>query len=183
MFRSKSMYVIWIVMTLVLLFTTLIAKEDYELSKEMPAAQQEELAQDSDEDSGQNTNLGMDISLTTKPGERISVFDLFYANTQGKLTALFMVIFAVLFTTADTNSGYIKNIGGQVRNRGLLIPAKAVALLVFTVITLLMNLLIQTIFSFFCFGFMELGNIQTILLYLGIQLPLHFAIVLICNHL
>lgn len=43
-----------------------------------------------------------------------------------------------------------------------------------------MNLLIQTIFSFFCFGFMELGNIQTILLYLCIQLPLHFAIVLIC---
>lgn len=97
MFRSKSMYVIWIVMTLMLLFTTLIAKEDYELSKEMPAAQQEELAQASDEDSGQNVNLGMDISLTTKPGERISVFDLFYANTQGKLTALFMVIFAVLF--------------------------------------------------------------------------------------
>ena len=34
-----------------------------------------------------------------------------FANSQGKLYALLLVIFTVLFSTADISSGYIKNIG------------------------------------------------------------------------
>ena len=44
-----------------------------------------------------------------------------FANSQGKLYALAFGDFTVLFSTADISSGYIKNIGGQIRNRGTLI--------------------------------------------------------------
>ena len=42
-------------------------------------------------------NLGMDVTLPTKPGADVSVFDGFYANVKGKFIALFMVIFTVLY--------------------------------------------------------------------------------------
>ena len=57
-------------------------------------------------------NLGMDVTVPTKPGDTVSVFDLFYGNIKGKFLALFMVIFAVLYSTADMASGFNKNIGG-----------------------------------------------------------------------
>lgn len=47
--------------------------------------------------------------------------DVFFSNAQGKFYALFLVIFAVMFATADIKSGYIKNIGGQVSQRGSLL--------------------------------------------------------------
>ncbi len=40
-----------------------------------------------------------------------------------------------MFATADIKSGYIKNIGGQVSQRGMLIVSRAVALALFTAIT------------------------------------------------
>ena len=63
----------------------------------------------------------------------VSVFDLFYGNIKGKFLALFMVIFAVLYSTADMTSGFIKNIAGQVRDRRGLVFAKGVSLFVYTV--------------------------------------------------
>ena len=83
-----------------------------------------------------NINVGMMVTLPTEPGEKVTVYDIFFANSQGKLYALLLVIFTVLFSTADISSGYIKNIGGQVRNRGTLIFSRAIALAVFTVLTM-----------------------------------------------
>ena len=68
-----------------------------------------------------NINVGMMVTLPTEPGEKVTVYDIFFANSQGKFYALFLVIFAVMFSTADIGSGYIKNIGGQVQKRGTLI--------------------------------------------------------------
>ena len=52
-------------------------------------------------DGEESGNLGMDVILPTKPGADVSVFDGFYANVKGKFIALFMVIFTVLYATAD----------------------------------------------------------------------------------
>ena len=93
----------------------------------------------------ENVNLGMDVTVPTKPGEEVSVFDLFYANIKGKFIALFMVIFAVLYSTADMTSGFVKNIAGQVRDRGGLVISKAVSLFVYTVLTLLIFTGVQTL--------------------------------------
>ena len=171
MFRTKDLYVIWIVMALIMLLTTALSL----MAQEMPEPQ-EYIQQETEE----NVNLGMSVSLPTLPGKQITVLDEVYANTTAKFTALFLVIFAVLFATADINSGYVKNIGGQVPNRGALFLSKTAAMLVFTALTMIGYVLLQALFCRICFGYLVWGNISALLWYLGIQILLHYALTLIC---
>lgn len=122
MFRTKSMYIVWIVLAVAVLFTTFLCKTDYDSLNKEDASQQEQFT----EPTAENINVGMMVTLPTEPGEKVTVYDIFYANSQGKFYALFLVIFAVLFSTADIGSGYIKNIGGQVQKRGALIFSRSI---------------------------------------------------------
>ena len=176
MFRTKSLYVIWIVLAVALLITTSLCKTDYDSLNEEDAVQQEQIA----EPTVENMNVGMMVMLPTEPGEKVTVFDIFFANSQGKFYALFLVIFAVLFSTADISSGYIKNIGGQVRNRGSLIFSRSIALSVFTVLTMAGAFLFQAAANCIVFGELEWGNTKAILSYFVAELALHYALVLIC---
>ena len=176
MFKTKSMYVIWIVLAAILLITTSLCKTDYELSTEKDAMKQEQVT----EPTVDNINVGMMVTLPTEPGEKVTVFDIFFANSQGKFYALFLVIFAVLFSTADISSGYIKNIGGQVGNRGSLIFSRSIALSVFSVLTMTGAFLFQAAANCIVFGELEWGNTKAILSYFVTELALHYALVLIC---
>ena len=164
MLKTKSMYVIWIVLAAILLITTSLCKTDYELLTEKDAMKQEQVT----EPTVDNINVGMMVTLPTEPGEKVTVYDIFFANSQGKLYALLLVIFTVLFSTADISSGYIKNIGGQVRNRGTLIFSRAIALAVFTVLTMAGAFLFQAAAN------------GIVLSYFVTELALHYALVLIC---
>lgn len=176
MFRTKSLYVIWIVLAAILLITTSLCKTDYELMTEKDAMKQEQVT----EPTVDNINVGMMVTLPTEPGEKVTVFDIFFANSQGKFYALFLVIFAVLFSTADISSGYIKNIGGQVGNRGSLIFSRSIALSVFSVLTMTGAFLFQAAANCIVFGELEWGNTKAILSYFVAELALHYALVLIC---
>ena len=176
MLKTKSMYVIWIVLAAILLITTSLCKTDYELSTEKDAMKQEQVT----EPTVDNINVGMMVTLPTEPGEKVTVYDIFFANSQGKLYALLLVIFAVLFSTADISSGYIKNIGGQVGNRGSLIFSRSIALSVFTVLTMTGAFLFQAAANGIVFGELEWGNTKAILSYFVTELALHYALVLIC---
>ena len=176
MFKTKSMYVIWIVLAAILLITTSLCKTDYELLTEKDAMKQEQVT----EPTVDNINVGMMVTLPTGPGEKVTVFDIFFANSQGKFYALFLVIFAVLFSTADISSGYIKNIGGQVGNRGSLIFSRSIALSVFSVLTMTGAFLFQAAANCIVFGELEWGNTKAILSYFVAELALHYALVLIC---
>lgn len=176
MLKTKSMYVIWIVLAAILLITTSLCKTDYELLTEKDAMKQEQVT----EPTVDNINVGMMVTLPTEPGEKVTVYDIFFANSQGKLYALLLVIFTVLFSTADISSGYIKNIGGQVRNRGTLISSRAIALAVFTVLTMAGAFLFQAAVNGIVFGELEWGNTKAILSYFVTELALHYALVLIC---
>lgn len=176
MFKTKSMYVIWIVLAAILLITTSLCKTDYELSTEKDAMKQEQVT----EPTVDNINVGMMVTLPTEPGEKVTVYDIFFANSQGKLYALLLVIFTVLFSTADISSGYIKNIGGQVGNRGSLIFSRSIALSVFSVLTMTGAFLFQAAANCIVFGELEWGNTKAILSYFVTELALHYALVLIC---
>ena len=176
MFKTKSMYVIWIVLAAILLITTSLCKTDYELLTEKDAMKQEQVT----EPTVDNINVGMMVTLPTEPGKKVTVFDIFFANSQGKFYALFLVIFAVLFSTADISSGYIKNIGGQVGNRGSLIFSRSIALSVFSVLTMTGAFLFQAAANCIVFGELEWGNTKAILSYFVAELALHYALVLIC---
>lgn len=176
MFRTKSLYVIWIVLAAALLITTFLCKTDYDLLNDEDAMQQEQIA----EPTAENVNVGMMVTLPTEPGEKVTVFDIFFANSQGKFLALFLVIFAVMFSTADIGSGYIKNIGGQVQNRGALIFSRSIALAVFTILTMAGAFLFQAAANCIVFGELEWGNSKAILSYFLTELALHYALMLIC---
>lgn len=176
MFRTKSLYVICIVLAAALLFTTILCKTDYEILNEADAVQQEQVAELTTE----NINVGMIVTLPTEPGEKVTVFDIFFGNSQGKFYALFLVIFAVLFSTADISSGYIKNIGGQVQSRGALAISRAIALAVFTIMTLAGVFVFQAVANGIIFGYLEWGDARAILLYFATEVVLHYALVLIC---
>ena len=209
MFRTKSMYVIWIILMASSLLTSFLSKIDYDAANkewekqqavesqadtdtDMQAADvvnaqdiEEQQAADSNKEqlSQQNTdnvNIGMSVELPTEPGKKVTVMDVFFSNAQGKFYALFLVIFAVMFATADIKSGYIKNIGGQVSQRGMLIASRAVALALFTAITFAGIFVFQAAANMLAFKCVVWGNWKEIIPYFLTELTLHYAFVLIC---
>ena len=63
-----------------------------------------------------------------------------------------------MFATADIKSGYIKNIGGQVSQRGMLIVSRAVALALFTAITFAGIFVFQAAANMLAFKCVVWGN-------------------------
>ena len=207
MFRTKSMYVIWIILLASALLTSFLAKIDYDaVNKEWEQQQEVESQADTDgqtvdvvnaqdieeqqaDDSNKeqlsqqntdNVNIGMSVELPTEPGKKVTVMDVFFSNAQGKFYALFLVIFAVMFATADIKSGYIKNIGGQVSQRGMLIVSRAVALALFTAITFAGIFVFQAVANMLAFKCVMWGKWKEIIPYFLTELTLHYAFVLIC---
>lgn len=175
MFKTKSLYVIWMVMIACVFLTNSLSAEEI-LTFSMEEKQEMYEAAMDGEESG---NLGMDVTLPTKPGADVSVFDGFYANVKGKFIALFMVIFTVLYATADITSGYVKNIAGQVRNRGNLIFAKAAALLLYVVLTMLLFIGVQTLSNAISYQKLVMGPGKEFFQYAAMQTLLHFALVMV----
>lgn len=177
MFKTKSLYVIWLVLAAGILFTTGLSAD--EMKTYTMEEKQEMYEYATGQQKSDTVNLGMDVTVPTKPGDTVSVFDLFYGNIKGKFLALFMVIFAVLYSTADMTSGFIKNIAGQVRDRRGLVFAKGVSLFVYTVLTMLIFTGIQTISNALFFDELVFGPVKEFLQYAGIQTLLHFALLII----
>lgn len=177
MFKTKSLYVIWLVLAAGILFTTGLSAD--EMKTYTMEEKQEMYEYATGQQKSDTVNLGMDVTVPTKPGDTVSVFDLFYGNIKGKFLALFMVIFAVLYSTADMTSGFIKNIAGQVRDRRGLVFAKGVSLFVYTVLTMLIFTGIQTISNALFFDELVFGPAKEFLQYAGIQTLLHFALLII----
>lgn len=177
MFKTKSLYVIWLVLAAGILFTTGLSAD--EMKTYTMEEKQEMYEYATGQQKSDTVNLGMDVTVPTKPGDTVSVFDLFYGNIKGKFLALFMVIFAVLYSTADMTSGFIKNIAGQVRDRRGLVFAKGVSLFVYTVLTMLIFTGIQTISNALFFDELVFEPVKEFLQYAGIQTLLHFALLII----
>ena len=139
MFRTKSLYVIWIIAAVLMIGTTYLLKAE-NTADEFEAASQQEIEESYTEDM---PALGIQVMIPAGSDGKITVKDIFYGNAQSKFYVLFLVIFTVIFVMADINSGYIKNIGGQIQNRGYLVIAKAISLLVYTVLTMAAMVLVQ----------------------------------------
>lgn len=178
MFRTKSLYIVWIILVAAVMFTTSMSKLDNQYINEEAKKQEAGVIEEPEE--AEMVNIGLMVEIPTQPGEKVTVFDQVFANLQAKFIAIFMVIFAVLFSSADLTSGYIKNIGGQVKNRGKLIFSRAAALLMFTVLSMILYLFSQVVAQQIYFGYVEWGNGSELLKYLGVQTVLHYALILIC---
>ena len=179
MFKMKSFYIVGIILAIATLFTTYMSLLDYNMIK----AEYEKNPRVYVQESGsaeEQINLGMEVTIPTRPGEMVTVYDQVYANLHGKFIALFMVIFAVLFSSSDISSGYIKNIGGQMKNRENLILSKAAALFVYTVLTMVFYLIMQIAAQAVCFPEFQVGSVKGLAAYAAVQTLLHYALLLIC---
>lgn len=179
MFRMKSFYVIGFALIAAIFFTTYMSVLDYkameEEFQENPRIYEQGIKSDEEQ-----INLGMDVTIPTRPGELVTVYDQVYANLHGKFIALFLVIFAVLFSASDLSSGYIKNIGGQIKNRGNLIFSKAAALFVYTVLAMVFYLVVQILAQAVCFQGLKVGTVKDLAAYWATQIVLHYSLLLIC---
>lgn len=167
---------IWLIMAGIILLTTYMEKIDTDYA----ADAKEDSQIESRVEESEPMELGIMVSIPTEPGQKVTIFDEYMGNAQGKAIGLFIVIFAVLFATADSNSGYIKNIGGQVKHRRDLILSKSLALLVFTILTMVLFVLVQAVATQISFGYIELGDARAFGVYFVLQTILHFALALIC---
>lgn len=174
--KMKSKMVLWIILIGLLFFSTMMMQDEY-ADPVMNKRNQEEITK-SQEQAAEN-NLGMYVLIPTKPGEKVTVYDMVYANTQGKVVSIFIAIYAVLFATADMKSGFIKNIGGQVKKRYALIFSKAVLLIWFTMETFFIVFATQVISNIISFGYLEIGPPIRLCGYIGLQMLLHSALALI----
>lgn len=92
-----------------------------------------------------------------------------------------VAVFSVLFVTAESNSGYIKNIGGQMPVRSILILSKAVALLFYTIMMFAIYFIIQLVVDKIFFGYIKFsGGVKEMTEYAAIQILLHYALALLC---
>ena len=152
MFKSKSIFIIGIIFALMIFATSAMLKTIYEDEK------LSQLIEQSEQSADDNTNVGMSISIAPGADGKISILDDLYGNTSGKLMALFMVIFTVIYASADYTSGFVKNIAGQVKNRGMLVVSKAICLFVYTLIFFLFYILVQIISDGAILGYFKLGD-------------------------
>lgn len=171
--RTRSAYIVWFILLSCIFFTNMLTRDEYREMDENPELAQEYMEYNEE---AVHSNFGMDVTITTEPGEKVTVYDMVYANVRGKFIALFIVIFVVLFAGADLNSGYIKNIGGQVQSRYGLMAAKIIMSAVYAVLTLALYVLIQALFNRFWFGYLEWGDLGEFLPYMGVQTALHCAL-------
>lgn len=169
MIKTRSCYVILIVMLFVTILTTWLLTLDAVYETEAYEQEVEE-----------SVNFGMSISVDDASWQDITVFAVAYANAQAKLLALFLVIFAVIFSTADITSGYIKNIGGQVACRWKLMISRAFTMLVYTIGFTAIYVLCQAVCNRIFFGCLEWGDGREFLIYLGLATLLNFALEMIC---
>ena len=83
MFKTKSLYVIWTIFAVLMIVTTALTAGEMDAYSLEDRQQNYEYAME-EQESGQ-VNLGMDVTPPTKPGEQVSVFDMFFANIKGKV--------------------------------------------------------------------------------------------------
>lgn len=182
MFHTKSAYIIMLVMAISVLLTDYMSFYEYnEDSEAMRTAPVNAEVSYTDSQGGESgaPNLGLTVTLPTTPGEKVTVYDLFFANVQGKFIALFIAIFTILFSNADLKSGFVKNTAGQVRNRFGLVAAKAVAVVLYTILALAIFAILEMISARVLFGYLEWGNVGEFLSYFGIQAVLHCAFMIV----
>ena len=151
--HSKSSYVILVLIIAVGILSTgmtaLVSNMIDEAKSEAQTDVQVELVSESDselyaaeptdEANADEDSTGLSFSVSKPDDSIIDTSEMTIASAitdefSGLDVALFLVIFAVLFATADINSGYIKSIGGQVKSRGLLIISKIVTLAIYTAV-------------------------------------------------
>lgn len=130
MVHSVSFKVMMVVVIAVAFFTIGMTSYDVAYTREQlekGIVQMEETAAEDDK-----IVIEMGISVTSNDSwvEEVPFSELVNENMKSNLLLLLCAIFVPLFVHAEYKNGYIKNIAGQLSNRGMLVVSKLVAVAV-----------------------------------------------------
>lgn len=92
----------------------------------------------------------------------------------GNTSILLLVIFAAMFVNAEFNSGYIKNIMGDVPKKSNYVASKCMILMIYTAIFIVTGL-VSAVICGKMLGITEWGNVGTTIAYLGLMYLLNVS--------
>lgn len=187
LFKTKSTYIILVIMIALSVMGTGLMSVMTEMTEaEGQQVQTEQMSDNADyagdddqlyEDTeGAQSQVSVGVSEIDPDENDNSVLSFAMSDISGLQTGLFIIIFTVLFSMADINSGFIKSIGGQVKGRGVLIVSKMVAIAIFTAIVIIADFLTQLIAVNIFFDDAAVGSASEIVRLLSSQFVLNFAL-------
>lgn len=176
LFKSASMWILLLGLVLFGFFSAYITGYDL---KEM--SYNEEYIQNSAEleekfNDPSSVNVGVYFRTDPKWSEgNVNLLEYLLVMLQSGIYLVFISIFTALFVNSEVKNGYIKNIAGQIKFRGMLVFSKLPALLIFNIIVFIGAYLTNAIFIRFFLGEVDLGITAELIKLILIQLLLHFA--------
>ena len=187
LFKTKSTYIILVIMiALSVMGTGLMSVMTEMTGAESQQVQTEQMSDNADyageddqfnEDTeGAQSQLSVSVSEIDPDENDNSVLSFAMSDISGLQAGLFIIIFTVLFSMADINSGFIKSIGGQVKGRGVLIVSKIAAIAIFTAIVIIADFLTELIAVNIFFDDAVVGSASEIVRLLSSQFVLNFAL-------
>ena len=187
LFKTKSTYIILVIMIAMSVMGTGLMSVMTEMtgaeSKQVQTEQMSDNADYAGEDDqfnedteGAQSQLSVSVSEIDPDENDNSVLSFAMSDISGLQAGLFIIIFTVLFSMADINSGFIKSIGGQVKGRGVLIVSKIAAIAIFTAIVIIADFLTELIAVNIFFDDAVVGSTSEIVRLLSSQFVLNFAL-------
>lgn len=190
LFKTKSTYIILVIMLAMSVMGTGLMSVMTEMTgAERQQVQTEQMSDNADyageddqfnEDTeGAQSQLSVSVSEIDPDENDNSVLSFAMSDISGLQAGLFIIIFTVLFSMADINSGFIKSIGGQVKGRGVLIVSKMAAIAIFTAIVIIADFLTELIAVNIFFDDAVVGSASEIVRLLSSQFVLKFALAIL----
>lgn len=190
LFKTKSTYIILVIMLAMSVMGTGLMSVMTEMTgAERQQVQTEQMSDNADyageddlfnEDTeGAQSQLSVSVSEIDPDENDNSVLSFAMSDISGLQAGLFIIIFTVLFSMADINSGFIKSIGGQVKGRGVLIVSKMAAIAIFIAIVIIADFLTELIAVNIFFDDAVVGSASEIVRLLSSQFVLNFALAIL----
>ena len=187
LFKTKSTYIILVIMIalsvmgsgLMSVMTEMTGAESQQVQTEQMSDNADYAGEDdqfNEDTEGAQSQLSVSVSEIDPDENDNSVLSFAMSDISGLQAGLFIIIFTVLFSMADINSGFIKSIGGQVKGRGVLIVSKMVAIAIFTAIVIIADFLTELIAVNIFFDDAVVGSASEIVRLLSSQFVLNFAL-------
>ena len=190
LFKTKSTYIILVIMIamsvmgtgLMSVMTEMTGAESQQVQTEQMSDNADYAGEDdqfNEDTEGAQSQLSVSVSEIDPDENDNSVLSFAMSDISGLQAGLFIIIFTVLFSMADINSGFIKSIGGQVKGRGVLIASKMAAIAIFTAIVIIADFLTELIAVNIFFDDAVVGSASEIVRLLSSQFVLNFALAIL----
>ena len=120
--------------------------------------------------------FGIYVDTKSEWADKIDFTDLLNSNIAGNMLAILCAIFPPIFVNGEQKNGYIKNIAGQLNNRGMLVLSKLVAVAVQVLIIFAVFIFSAAVMGKICWGDkLVFESVSDFAKVFGIHYLLHFS--------